>query len=233
MRRFNRIGTLIAHLTLVAVFSACEFEPAITPIDWQTPGVSSFSTVSAIQTPEPEPVPVPPTPLPLFEGVDSLDCAEPAGGDNHFGYCRIPGTQEFYVWGECLEECPDGQYAGIELMTLEGSEAALGLYRDVIDERDINLDERTKGWWRGGLLGGLGVGGAATGITTACIVSGTWNFGVGCGLVLLGVGAAGVLSYLGFKDAGDANDNLNDPLGLNFSAQDLFEIIREEKSPSN
>ena len=231
MRRFKRIGTLIAHVTLAAVFSACEFEPALTPIDWETPGSPNFSTVPAILTPEPEPIPIPPTPPPPFDGVDSLGCAEPAGGDNHFGYCRIPGTQEFYVWGECTDPCPAGQYPGIELMTLGGSEVALELFRDVIDERDKNLDDRTEGWWRGGMLGGLGVAGGATGIGTACVVAGSWNLGVGCGLVLLGVGGAGILSYLGFKDAVDANNNLNDPQGLNFSAQDIFEIMRAERSP--
>jgi hypothetical protein len=50
--------------------------------------------------------------------------------------------------------------------------------------------------------------------------------GVGCGLVLLGVGAAALLSYLGFSDAKEANDNLQDPLGLEYSARDLFEIVR-------
>ena len=101
MRRYKRFGTLLAHVTLVAVISACEFEPAITPIVWENPIPPTFSVIPSILTPQPEPIPIPPTPLPLFDGTDSLDCAEPAGGDNHFGYCRIPGTQEFYVWGEC------------------------------------------------------------------------------------------------------------------------------------
>jgi len=49
-----------------------------------------------------------------------------------------------------------------------------------------------------------------------------------------GAGAAGLISYLGFSDANEANDNLNDPLGLNYSAQDLFQqIIGESASPSN
>lgn len=233
MRRYKRIGTLLACLSFIAIFSACKFEPALTPIVWITPGVPNFGTVPPIQTPGPEPIPIPPTPLPPFDGAESLNCSEPAGGDNHFGYCRIPGTQDFYVWGECTDTCPEGQYAGIELMTLGGSETALNLYRDVINERDKNFDDRTEGWWRGGILGGLGVGGGAAGITGACILAGSWNFGVGCGLVLLGVGAAGFLSFSGFKDAIDANSNLNSPTGLHFSAQDLFEIIRSEYSPSN
>ena len=135
--------------------------------------------------------------------------------------------------GRVQGECSEGQYPGIEIMTIGGSDVALGLYRDVVDERDTNLDDRTKGWWQGGVLGGVGAGAAATGITTACVLAGSWNFGIGCGLVLLGVGGAAVLSAVGFKDAIDANNNLNDPQGLHFSAQDLFEIIREEQSPVN
>ena len=234
MSPFKRIGAILALATLAAVFAACEFEPAITPIVWVAPGAQSFGEISSNLTPEPSPIPAPPTPQPPFDGVDSLSCTEPAGGDNHYGYCRIPGTQEFYVWGECVDECTEGQYPGIELMNLEGSDDALSLYRDVIDERDMNLDARGDGWFQGGILGGLGAGAAGAGIPAACIASGVWNMGIGCGLVLLGVGAAGLLSYLGFSDANEANDNLNDPLGLNFSAQDLFQqIVADGASPSN
>ncbi len=220
----------LAVLTLCASLVSCEFEAKITPIDWATPGGSTIEETLEGPAAEPSPIPIPPTPQPAFDGVDSLDCAEPAAGDNHFGYCRIAGTQDFYVWGECVAECPGGEFEGIELLKIEGSDSALALFRDVIDERDKKLDDRTDGWWRGGILGGLGVAGGATGIGAACLVASSWTFGIGCGLVLLGVGGAGLLSYLGFKDAYDAHQDLNDPQGLNFSAQDLFTIISEEHS---
>ena len=165
----------------------------------------------------------------MFEGVDSLDCIEPMGGDNQFGYCRIPGTEEFYVWGRCVDVCPESPYPGIELLRLASSSETLDLYSTVIEDRDTQLDERRDGLWRGGILGGVGVAGGAVGVGELCVASGSWNWGVGCVIVLLAVAADLGLTGWGFFDAYDANSDLNDPNGLNASAAELFGRLHEQQ----
>jgi hypothetical protein len=44
---------------------------------------------------------------------------------------------EVYVWGECLGECPEAPYPGIEILRVSFEDSAI--FRDVIDRRDIAL----------------------------------------------------------------------------------------------
>ena len=130
---------------LSVVLAGCEFgfESSITPIAWPTLVPQPFGQTTL--GPRPSPLPLAPTPVPpppMFEGIDSLDCAEPMSGDNHYGYCRIPGTQEFYAWGECTSECPASPYPGIQIMTVFDADSAI--FREVIDGRDTSIGSAAK-----------------------------------------------------------------------------------------
>ena len=219
---------------LVVTLAGCQFEPSITPIVWPTLGPQPFG--QAPLGPQPSPLPLAPTPVPpppVFQGVDSLDCEEPKEGDNHYGYCRIPGTLQFYVWGECIGACPEGPYPGIEIMTVDGGDLTLQLFSKVVDERDQKLDERRKGAMRGGLLGGLGVALGLPAVPAACIVTGGWNLGTGCILVLGALAVDVLLSLFEAGDAVSAHTSLNEPRGLESGAQDLFQMLHDNTSPTN
>ena len=56
----------------------------------------------------------------------------------------------------------------------------------------------------------------------ACFVGGAFTWGTSCGLAILAVATDGVLAGWGFFDGLGANTALNDPNGLNASAEDLF-----------
>ena len=209
---------------LLLALAGCQFKSSITPIGWATVPPQPFQ--QATLGPQMSPIPLAPTPSPpppVFEGIDSLDCAQPKKGDNHYGYCRIPGTQEFYAWGECVAECPEGPYPGIQIITV--SEADSTLFRAVIDGRNTSLAERGKGFGRGGVLGFLGVGLGVPGVIKACIAMGSWNMGKGC-LVVLGVVAVdAVIAVLDVKDGTDAHSELTERNGYEDSAQDLFQQL--------
>lgn len=225
--RIQHNKILFALLTLL--LAGCEFQSSITPIVWPTVGEQPF--LLATLGPQPSPVPLAPTPFPpppTFDGADSLDCAEPQSGDNHFGYCRIPGTREFYAWGECTVECPDGPYPGIQIMTV--SEANSAVFREVLDGRDTSIEERRKGFSRGGILGGIGVGLGVPGVIGACWASGSWNFGTGCVIVLGLLGVDALLAGLETKDGFDAQSDLTRDNGFEDSAKDLFQQLREQES---
>jgi len=224
------IRTQSRRLLCVVLFFAlagCQFEPSITPIPWVTLPPQPFQQGTI--GPQLSPIPLAPTPLPpppVFEGIDSLDCAQPKKGDNHYGYCRIPETQEFHAWGECPSECPDGPYPGIQIITVTEAESAL--YRDVIDGRDTSMQERSKGFGRGGVLGGIGAGLGVPGVIAACWGTGSWSFGTGCALVLAVLAVDGLLVGLDVKDGIDAHSDLTEQNGFEDSAQDLFQQLQEQ-----
>lgn len=223
---------------LSVVLAGCEFgfESSITPIAWPTLVPQPFGQTTL--GPRPSPLPLAPTPVPpppMFEGIDSLDCAEPMSGDNHYGYCRIPGTQEFYAWGECTSECPASPYPGIQIMTVFDADSAI--FREVIDGRDTSIEERGKGFSRGGIFGGIGVGLGVPGVIGACWASGSWNFGTGCDIVLGLLAVDALLAGMETKDGFDAHSDLTRANGFEDSAQDLFQqlqalgAIRSEGAP--
>lgn len=211
---------------IILTLTGCQFQPSITPVAWATIPPQPFQqqTIGVQLSPMPL-APTPSPPPPAFKGIDSLDCAQPQSGDNHYGYCRIPGTQEFYVWGECIAECPDGPYPGIQILTV--SETDSTLYREVIDGRDASLAERTKGLGRGGVLGSLGVGLGVPGVIKACVAAGSWNFGKGCLIVLGVVAINAIVAGLDVKDGIDAHSELTERNGFDDSAQDLFQQLSE------
>lgn len=215
--------------TLLLVLAGCQFESSVAPIAWGTVPPQPFQQQPLV--PQLSPIPLAPTPSPpppAFEGIESLDCAEPMSGDNHYGYCRIPGTQEFYVWGECTSECPDGPYPGIQIMTV--SQADNAIFREVIDGRDVSIEERGKSWTRGGILGTIGVGLGVPGVIGACVASGSWNFGTGCVIVLGLLGVDVLLAGMETKDGFDAHSDLTRENGFEDSAQDLFQLLQEQEA---
>ena len=231
LRRFKRILLVVGHGIPVLALVGCEFESSIAPIAWLTAEPQAFGQVTFQSTPAPSPVPPAPTPIPpplVFEGEDSLDCGQPKSGDNHFGFCRIPGTKEFYVWGECDIGCADGPYPGIEIMTVSESDSAL--YRQVVDDRDEAISDRKEGFGQGGILGSLGVALGVPGVIGACVASGSWNFGTGCAIVLGLIGIDAWLTGSGVKKGFDASTDLNETDGLEESAADLFEQLRDAQA---
>lgn len=224
--RVSLIRVLV--VLLVLVLSGCEFQSSITPIVWPTVGPQPF--LQATLGPQPSPVPLAPTPVPpppVFEGADSLDCAEPQSGDNHFGYCRIPGTNQFYAWGECAATCPEGNFPGIEIMTVTESETFRN-FQAVVDIRGQQYSQREEGLIIGGGLGVLGIGGGVVGVIETCIVSSAISLGWGCAAVLLTVGVDLAISAWQFDRGLEANTRLNEPLGLEDSSQDLFEMLHND-----
>jgi hypothetical protein len=214
---------------LAVSLAGCEigFTPELTPMQWATVGPAAFGQGPTLPSPQVSPVPLAPTPVlpPVFEGADSLDCAEAKGGDNHYGYCRVPGTDQFYVWGECAAACPEGRFPGIEIMVVTES-TTFRNFQDVIDIRDQQKSQRAEGLAIGGGLGLVGVGGGIVGVIETCVVAGSFSLGWGCGLVLLAVGADLIIAGWQFDRGFDADARLNEPLGLDDSARELFEMLR-------
>ena len=229
-RWINTATIVVVALALVG----CEFQPAITPVTWSTVPPQPFQAGSQFGTPAPSPIPIapspsppPPTPIP-FQGSDDLDCEGPIGGDNHFGYCSIPDSDLYYVWGECAQTCPDAEYPGIEIRIVGDSSE----YRDfieVIRQRDAQLDRRvaSSGW--AALAAGVDGLGALLGWEAAkCIAAGHVTLGTSCiGFLLLvggGVITAGTLgaNYLA------ASHELKKEGGLNDQAAAMFGDLREQ-----
>gem|GEM_PF-5037753 len=224
---------------VVFIITGCEvaFTPSITPIVWFTVAPQQFDQMPAKQVPQPSPIPLASTPTPgpvPFLGVDDLNCAFPQGGDEHYGYCRIPESMQYYVWGECQTSCPDGPYPGIELLVLSETET-LRAFISVIDSRDDKTDKRKESFAIGGFFGSLGVAGGVPGVLGACLKSGSLTGGWGCLVVILAVGADAFVTYWSFDQGAQANKDLTKPWGLEESAQDLFDLLRSsnETLPPN
>jgi hypothetical protein len=221
--------TSLIQIFLALTLAGCGFEPALTPVVWPTYPVSSdFGQVSS--TPYPYPTPTSPFLYPVapvpFEGADSLDCGEPQAGDNHFGYCLVlGGSGEVYVWGECPSECPEGPYPGIEILRVPFEDSAI--FRDVIDLRDTNREQRRQGRTIGGYLGGIGAALGIPGTVGVCIKLGVWPCFIAAGIVLVDGGIAA----LAYSSGQDADERLNSPFGLEFSAEDQFRLLRAENEP--
>ncbi len=221
-------GLNLVYAILLSFLAGCGFQDSLTPMVWSTVPPQPFQQATIGLVPSPVPLaPTPSPPPPVFEGAESLDCSEPIGGDNHFGYCRVPGTNKFYVWGECAGECPEGEYPGIGIVSVGDSET-LRNFQEVIRIRDEQIDQRQESLALGGGLGILGLGGGAVGVIEACIVSGAVSFGWGCGLVLLAAGADLAITAWQFDRGFDANERLVQPRGLNDSAKELFDMLRDE-----
>lgn len=62
----------------------------------------------------------------------------------------------------------------------------------------------------------------------ACVVSGSWNFGTGCELVLSALTVDALLVVADVKDGFDAHSDLIQENGLEDSAQDLFQQLEQE-----
>ena len=190
------LRTAIRRATvLVVLFSltSCAFQPSITPIAWPTIGRQPLSATPLV--PQPSPVPIAPTPSPQppepqpFRGSEDLGCGEPRGGDENFGYCAIPGSEYYYVWGPCDAACPEGSYPGVELLTVRDS-SELRDYMAIVEERDDAAERRNDGFMIGGVVGFLDGVGAVLGFAPACIVGGAFTLGTSCVAYLALVGSA-------------------------------------------
>ena len=214
---------------LALTLAGCGFEPALTPVVWPTYPVSSdFGGVGS--TPYPYPTPTSPFLYSVarvpFEGADSLDCGEPQAGDNHYGYCLVlGGSGEVYVWGECPSECPEGPYPGIEILRVPFADSAI--FRDVIDRRDSAMATRRQGTFRGRVLGGLGATLGIRGAAAICAASGGWGCAFAVGVVVVDF----VLAWDEDRQGREADTRLSAPNGLEFSAEDQFRLLREERAP--
>lgn len=222
----STIGRVVV-LLLVLSLVGCSFEPSVTPIVWPTPP-QAFQPGTVLGTPAPSPVPIaptpsppPPTPVP-FQGSDDLDCEGPIGGDEHFGYCSVPDSDQYYVWGECSEPCPGSEYPGIELKVVDDSSD----YRDfveIISQRDVQLDKkRSSGGWALG-LGGADVVGATLGWEAAeCVVGAEVTLGTSCIAFAITLGSGVVAAIKLGADYIGANNALNGEDGLNAQAEAKF-----------
>lgn len=215
---------------LIVALASCEFEPALTPIDWSTPPPDGQQFGEIDSTPVPEPTPTSPfaTPDPNafpFRGADDLNCAQPKAGDNHYGYCVIPGTRDFYVWGECSSDCSESPYPGIEVMIVSEDDSVL--YREVVNKRETAQDARRESNFIGGFLGGVGAGLGIPGVAAICISTGGWGCLIAGGLVAIDIVVAG----FELNKGADANKELTERNGLEESAVDHFQQLRDEYDP--
>ena len=96
--------------------------------------------------------------------------ATQTAGDNQLGYRNVPGTQDFYVWGECASDCRESPYPGIEVMVVSEDDSTL--LREVINQRETAQDDRREVTLIGGLLGGVGAGLGLPGTLALCLGTG-------------------------------------------------------------
>jgi hypothetical protein len=234
LRRWLRAARMMILLLATASIAACEvqFTPQVTQVVWPTYPVG-WGVGEIGSTPFPNPTPTSPFLEPgesvvVFLGADSLDCTQPIRGDNHYGYCLIPGTNEIYAWGECGGDCPDGPYPGIEVLRVPFADSAV--YMAVVDGRDAAMEARQEGNFRGGILGGLGVSLGIPGIIEVCGATGPWGCALAVGIVLVD----GVLAWDQFSDGRSAEAELNEPRrGYEFSVEDQFRLLREGREPES
>jgi hypothetical protein len=156
-----------------------------------------------------------------FLGADSLLCEEPAGGDNHFGFCAIPGSNQYYVWAECTATCPDGPYPGVELRVVTDS-TELRDYILIINDLDQAIESKKEGSRQGWVLGLFDFVGGVLGFGAACGLGSEFTFGWSCVGWFLTAGGGGIGSYLGFDKYAD-NNIQQETLGR--SASDKFREI--------
>jgi len=191
-------------LLVIVALAGCQFEPSITPIPWPTLGSQPLQ--QATLGPQPSPIPVAPTPLPTaipFLGAESLLCGDPKGGDNHFGFCAVPGSDQYYIWAECSSPCPDGPYPGVELR-LVADTSALRDYMIIIKDLDQAIESKKEGIFQGGALGFLDFLGGVLTFGAACMVGDKFSFGLTCAGFFLTVGSGGIGAYLGFDKSADS-----------------------------
>jgi len=223
-----RTLTLVSLLTSLSL-AGCQvnYIPDVTPVAWSTPELETMGIPQLTEVPYPTSTSPFEVPSPnVFHGIDSLNCIEPHAGDLEYGYCRIPGTFQYYIWGQCTTPCPESPYLNVEVLLLDDS-FALQNYKEVIDKRERAFDDRVDKTLYGGVFGTVGLAGGIVGVGEACFVSGSWNGGTGCIIVLGALGVDGLLTYINFKKGHNANNDLNRPNGLNDSAEDIFELIRQ------
>ena len=137
---------------LVVLFSltSCAFEPSITPIPWPTVPGQSFGQSGSPPAPGVSPIPIAPTPGPArmaFQGAEDLDCGSPQVDDPRYGYCSIPGTNQYYIWVPCEGPCPDSPYLGMQVRRVDDSSEL---------QRFINLANQRSNSGAGFGLGGIG-----------------------------------------------------------------------------
>lgn len=219
----------LIYVSVVVALAGCRFEPSLTPIVWPTyPVGGGFGEVRSTPLPYPSPTSPflnPGAPVP-FQGAGSLNCAEPQGGDNHFGYCLVlAGNGDVYTWGECAANCPDGPYPGIEILRVPSADSAI--FRDVIDKRDAVMAARQQGTFRGRVLGGLGATLGIRGAAAVCLASAGWGCALAVGAVVVDL----VIAWDESRQGREADARLNAPTGLEFSAEDQFRQLREEHPP--
>ena len=221
-RSLSTAGGRLFLLLVLAALAGCQFESSITPIPWPTVGSQPFQ--QGTLGPQPSPIPMAPTPLPTpipFLGVESLLCGDPKGGDNHFGFCAIPGSAQYYIWAECSSTCPKGPYPGVELRIVTDS-SQLRDYMIILKDLEDAINERKEGRNQGWLLGGLDFVGTLLGFGVACGLGSEFTFGWSCAGYLLTMGSGGIGAYLGFDKAADAT---REQQGFEESASDKFREI--------
>jgi len=224
LRTTARQGTI-----LVALFSltSCAFEPAITPIPWPTVPGQSFGQSGSPPAPGVSPIPIAPTPGPArmaFQGAEDLDCGSPQVDDPRYGYCSIPGTNQYYIWVPCEGPCPDSPYLGMQVRRVDDSselQRFINLANQRSNSRESEGDFRVVGV-------GLGLGEAIVGALTfggACLTPlGAFSFGTSCLAWFVGAGFG--LGGIGYSDY-RANEEGAEAVGNEIAMEDTFSSFPE------
>ena len=233
LRRTQIVKNAISlSLVFSILLTACkvQFNPDIEPLILEEAPDQPFAEDPTSSLPQVSPIPIAPTPLPYrpgFKGAEDLDCQEPMVDDPVYGYCKIPGTQQYYIWTPCVESCPESPYRGVLVKRVDDS-LLFQEFGLLINGRDAA--QSTRDDFR--ILGvGLGLGELIIGGLTfaaACLVGSAFSFGTTCAVWFGTVGlAGGGVWYSGSRAMGEG-DTMK---GKQDAARERFDEI-PESTPS-
>jgi hypothetical protein len=122
-----------------------------------------------------------------------------------YGYCQIPGTDQYYIWIPCVEGCPDSPYYGTLIKRVDSS-SVVQEFMTLAKERDTAASTQEDFMFTGvgAGLGELIIGGLT--FTAACIVGTHFSFGTTCAVWFATAGLGlGVVGYSASRSVEEGN----------------------------
>ena len=200
----------VITVLLATSVAGCEigFTPELTPVEWQTSEPSGLGQGSTLPSPQLSPIPLAPTSLPPkleFDGVEDLEGGEPMLDNDVYGYCKIPGTNQYYIWIPCVEACPDSPCYGTLVKRVDES-TVVEEFRTLAKEWDAAKATQDDFMFTGvgAGLGELIIGGLTFG--AACLVGTKFTFGTSCAAWFATAGlGGGVVWYSASRSIEEGN----------------------------
>ena len=231
---------LLLKTTISAAFltlAACDFEPAVTPIVWPTPGEPSFGQPLDLQ-PQPSLAPLAATPTPP---VSSPDEELPlSGGDATVGYDFLEGTEPptWRIWyeGKELLVTPNDPGTAVLLSNFfSQAELRAQAIADYDDAAEAAKSSKAAGWLSSM---GAGAGGAVALLSCGGVPFTFWaagGTGWTCALGIAGALAGGGSAILSFIDTSQERSDQQGALdrweSTSEEANSLFEALEGSTAP--